>query len=1576
MGNSQSGDERRRRRGQGQGQEGQRPSADDQQASSTSASGPSRSASVRVGSAADRRAAPSSPSRTSASSSVEARPRGGGGDGGGGGTSPTLTPVTPPGPAGSGGRRLWRAGRSGTMMAGPVIPPASPIRATASASAVAATTEALSPAREVEQAVLGSEAGIGTELPPMIPTGGAGAASHNMQIDDDIRIPISVEGRTASFRAGDAAAAALAEGGIDATSSSSPDGGNGAGGGYLNQFGQMTSHPSSSLFRGSSNTSLASSSAAPQDLSALHVSSHNYPSSALGTLGELDHRNNGNSDDDEEGEDEPNYDDLAVTPPTSQYYSTNAEDAGLHLSGGDGLNATEREQEQEHLYAMQMHPPDLSADVILEEGEDQEQPSQQQQYQEGQQTQPLSSSGSRRSSLTATRRRSSVRSVASSNTSASVDSATAAQVMQAHPGTTSVGRLRTRRPSAQTRRSSDSGHVLFSWGEDSMSDTSSIGMMQGSTSDLSYQHNMQQQPSQLYSSMNSLDYDQYRHPQDGMNTMAEQSGEEDDDDDDPDIVRGGGRMGSHGGYVVYGNANTNPSNSTAGFTGNYAIGRSQSVQDELQYHHMHQGLRLEPPTTLPVSDASRITGAYATPQDLNRQGMSSSNHFQGNTPIGVGNIQEYSHASIPFVPDPAEPSEFMSRSIETLVLSGSVGPVPILANGSGATCTTAGGASTPASKKRRPRSTSAERQTGRGGGPSQVFTLMSREYSGRLPSVGGGVDRIGGLAHSSSHLAPMEGGLLYPRPSGEIDRRVEEIQLRDEFYANSRGRGGAKDDVNEVENDPTRTRERTSQLNRDRTSAANSHGHRRVDQQQPHANAAGSAPGRPVSLSQNSRLRRLGGKTLFQRIDRPAGGIASEAELLARALDEADWAEVTVIVSRLAPRLIGDPTEQVAARMGGRAGTRGSNEGTGGGDARPPSILDPHNPTYPPHYAGGNRLGLERLTFRQSSGVSLLINVLKNPTFVGLHTVSTNDARNIPSDLINAKLAPTFNEVMACLREMAYAMPDLVALGGEMNEGGRLIPYLFTMLSHDNLFDGAASLIEEMLSLQSQVGGPAGLTAAGISSGHGGGNATDGSASVATTAASSACALGGIFTPHPPPPSLTFSLTQVTDLYELWSSFNPRKLAYFCRILALLVFEPEDRQLMESPSVLKSVELLQLRRDRAARSGGGAAPGGGDGCAVDRNQSIILGDENLIGRLFSLLNVMNYAPDMSRGASAYHVMAHFPWIADTLLMLGLSELDDWDEVSRLDRLSRSGDQLRPSELGSVARMLESLAGPLLNPSTNTDQNNDLAQGLGLGGGNGNGGGGNGNPNATHLGHIIQVINAAQRAGVIVGQRRGRTGGASSTTRQPPSEASAIPASENITDNTSVSIRTVPVENSSPGSAAAARVVVEVQEDRQHEQAQPSPARSSRGGTSHSTGSSSQRERRHLSHEADAANELQFNALLLAPYQVEVLFVLCTLLGGRRKVDAQTLLGRLGLVPLMDDMFERLGWTSTGLQNEGAGASSTTSASSPGNGNGYDEAASAIFGFSNPNQNQDDDNDEEEHAGIHGPGKLIESLFIL
>lgn len=48
-------------------------------------------------------------------------------------------------------------------------------------------------------------------------------------------------------------------------------------------------------------------------------------------------------------------------------------------------------------------------------------------------------------------------------------------------------------------------------------------------------------------------------------------------------------------------------------------------------------------------------------------------------------------------------------------------------------------------------------------------------------------------------------------------------------------------------------------------------------------------------------------------------------------------------------------------------------------------------------------------------------------------------------------------------------------------------------------------------------------------------------------------------------------------------------------------------------------------------------------------------------------------------------------------------------------------------------------------------------------------------------------------------------------------------------------------------------------------------------------------------------------MLLVPHQVELLFVLCTLLSGRRKIDVQKKLADLGLVQSMQDMFTRLSW---------------------------------------------------------------------
>eukprot|EP01136_Pigoraptor_vietnamica_P038355 Opistho-1_new@107567 len=51
-------------------------------------------------------------------------------------------------------------------------------------------------------------------------------------------------------------------------------------------------------------------------------------------------------------------------------------------------------------------------------------------------------------------------------------------------------------------------------------------------------------------------------------------------------------------------------------------------------------------------------------------------------------------------------------------------------------------------------------------------------------------------------------------------------------------------------------------------------------------------------------------------------------------------------------------------------------------------------------------------------------------------------------------------------------------------------------------------------------------------------------------------------------------------------------------------------------------------------------------------------------------------------------------------------------------------------------------------------------------------------------------------------------------------------------------------------------------------------------------------------------------ITMAMYHVEVLFVVCTLLGGRRKVEVQALLARLGAIPVLSRLFDKLEWTKT------------------------------------------------------------------
>lgn len=701
------------------------------------------------------------------------------------------------------------------------------------------------------------------------------------------------------------------------------------------------------------------------------------------------------------------------------------------------------------------------------------------------------------------------------------------------------------------------------------------------------------------------------------------------------------------------------------------------------------------------------------------------------------------------------------------------------------------------------------------------------------------------------------------------------------------------------------------------------------------------------------RLTDMGGKSLYAALDKPSGGMPSEVALLKEAIDRGYWTETQTIVSKLALRLIGDPSLTAQQQ---------------------PHRQDPSLPrSASPYYAGGGRLGFEREAFVLSGGVELFIRIFREEAFVSSQLGQSNDARDLPEEMVASKLTGCWNEIFASLRELAYVLPELVE-NGTLLDNGDFLPFLFTLLAHDSCFDGAAALIEEILSTQSQTPPP---QAPPSPAGEGNG--------------SNAAAAAAAF-PKPPTPTVmghmapvtTFYLGNVPNLYELWGNFNCRQLAHFCRILALVVFEPEDRELLESPAVLKSMELLQLRRDRAARAGRDAA--------VDMNQAILLGDATLLRKLLQLLRVLNFAPNLKRG-SAYHVMAHFPWIADTLVMLGLSELEDWNEIDRLDNLARqmlhtndankndSSEMNTPSheeaeerqdddefeapaktvsDLGSIVDMLESLSGLLF---------------------------GNAMEPTTQLGHIMNVINAAQQAGVVVGrqnrrrtrrrneieERRSSRGGnysnqsedANANTNDRSSGRSTLSGTDTavLSNNvTAVQIDSISMEDLASGAGTLSDQVlfrnvystsVEGNNLRDND---TTNARIIGVGVDDGPGGeptlhhlyTEGRGRVCINTPEDAANELQFNSLLLAPYQVEVLFVICTLLGGRRKIDTQRKLKEYGIIPILNEMFHRLSW--------GTSASIRQSRSP----------------FSNDTSSTDGRQHESEiqPSGIHGPGNAL------
>lgn len=132
------------------------------------------------------------------------------------------------------------------------------------------------------------------------------------------------------------------------------------------------------------------------------------------------------------------------------------------------------------------------------------------------------------------------------------------------------------------------------------------------------------------------------------------------------------------------------------------------------------------------------------------------------------------------------------------------------------------------------------------------------------------------------------------------------------------------------------------------------------------------------------------------------------------------------------------------------------------------------------------------------------------------------------------------NEILVILRELVIAIPTISETIFENKD----IVFYFSILNYQSLFDNTMNLLEDILASRDE----------------------------------------------------TFSLLNIPNFYSMVDKFSSRQLAHFCRVLSLVLFEPEDRQIMGGSQVLRSVDLLLLRRNRIAKNSSGI---------VERNQSLV-----------------------------------------------------------------------------------------------------------------------------------------------------------------------------------------------------------------------------------------------------------------------------------------------------------------------------------------------------------------------------------
>ncbi|CAM9677454.1 unnamed protein product [Scytosiphon promiscuus] len=431
---------------------------------------------------------------------------------------------------------------------------------------------------------------------------------------------------------------------------------------------------------------------------------------------------------------------------------------------------------------------------------------------------------------------------------------------------------------------------------------------------------------------------------------------------------------------------------------------------------------------------------------------------------------------------------------------------------------------------------------------------------------------------------------------------------------------------------------------------------------------------------------------------------------------------------------------------------------------------------------------LDREAFVALGGPDLLLKVLRRPG-------SPADARNIPAADVERDM-PVWNTVLVILRELCFTDQDLSDRLGS----SELILYLLTLMAHQGVFDLAVGLVEEILAVKTS----------------------------------------------------TYFLGEVPDLHSLVDNMTSQQLAHFSRVLALLVFEPEYRQLMESAHVLRSMELLQLRRDRVVRADS----------IIDKNQALILSAPSLLPRLMELLRVMNFNPSLaSFDERAIELEeAHIAQVRISVVT-GMG-------VGRTN-MQRRWKEKTPSSWRMVFFLFCAGFRTEHEPASKQRQ---------LGGRRG-------------------VSRPAARIGNFFRSIFRRNG--SSQRSQPASGGAEVEGGSGSGET--VGLVPERLQFSTPQQRREAAEALSSAADRLQQAVNAIAGFAIRDLLSFLQPALQQPTAE------EARQELQFAGLMLAPHQVEVLFVLCTLLGARRKGEAHQALANLGLIDVLGAMFDRLSW---------------------------------------------------------------------